>query len=257
MDGPFPLQRDPLTASPPPDVRAWQREIDNARAGHPPTVSAKAAAYFVGVHYKTFLAWVRDGVGPVPIRNPIKPGTTALNQRMRFSLSALEDFQHSRSGDVLTRGARTDAMAAHREVDKLQAALALKAAEDQLARAREKARRAGILNFLSLDDLTTAHPWARIGDRIVGHAWTVEDAVFEAAGDDIIEATLEEVLVMPWASEAARAPYIEVFHGVLRQVQSALEAARTRQRALDLDEKLNARSGEKSDGSIDNNDARL
>lgn len=244
MDGSFSLQRDPLTASPPPDEAGWQREIDNARAGHPPTVSTKAAAYYVGVHYKTFLVWVRDGIGPQPIRNPVKPGTTALNQRMRFSLGALEEFQQSRSGDVLTRGARTDAMAAHREVDRLQAAIERKVADDLVARARDKAKRVGVLNFASLDDLIDAHPWARIGERLVGHAWAVDDATFQAAGDDLVEATLEEALAMPWVSEAARAPFVDAFLGVLRRIETALEAARTRQRSLDLDDRLSgAREG--------------
>src|SRR5690606_3297039 len=101
MDGSFPLQRDPAAPSPPPNVAGWQQEIDNARAGHPPTVSTKAAAYYCGVHYKTFLAWVREGWGPEPIKNPVRPGTTAQNQKMRFTLEALDAFQQIRSGGAL------------------------------------------------------------------------------------------------------------------------------------------------------------
>lgn len=238
MDGSFTLQRDPDAASPPPDKAAWQQEITDAKAGNPPSVSTHAAAFYLGVHYKTFLAWVRSGCGPDPIKNPVRPGTTARNQRMRFTLEALDAFQQSRTGSVITRGMRTDTERVQRETERIQAAIDLKAAQDQLAKARERAKRHGIVCFLVLADTVEVQPWARIDDRLVGHAWVVDDAAFDAAGDDLVEATLEEALAMPWASEAARAPYATAFDNILGQIETALAAGRTRQRAQDLENNM-------------------
>lgn len=139
MDGTFPLQRDPATASPPPDESGWQREIAEARQGLRSKVSTKAAAFYLGIHPKTLLDWVKGGTGPDTVKNPTRPGTTALNQRFGFTLAALDAFVASRTGDAITRGKRSDAEAIRRESDRVQAAIDLKAAEDLLAKARARA----------------------------------------------------------------------------------------------------------------------
>lgn len=237
MDG-FLLRRDPTTASPPSDEAAWQREIADAKQGLRVKIGTKAAAYYLGVHPKTLLDWVREGRGPDTVKNPVRPGTTGVNQRLGFTLVALDAFVHSRTGDVITRGKRSDAEALRRESERVQAAVELKAAEDQLARARARAKRLGVVCFQTLADATEVQPWACIEGRIAGHAWTVDDATFDAAGDDIIEATLEEVLAMPWRGEGERRPYDDALVMVLETVRAAAETERARQRAADLDEHL-------------------
>lgn len=245
MDGSFPLRRDPAIASPPPDAEGWQREILEARNGVRARVSTKAAAHYIGVHYTTLREWVKEGRGPTPLKNPVRLGTTALNQHLGFTLEALDLFLESRSGDVITRGKRTDTEAVHRETERVEAAIDFKAASDRLAKARERAKRLGVVQFASVNDLTEVQPWARIGDRLSGHAWVVEDDQFEASGDDVFEATLEEALSLPWTSESARAPYSEAFFSVLQRAETALEASRTRQRAQDLNEKMSGSAAER------------
>jgi len=234
MNGTFPLQRDPVAASPPSDEAGLQREIAEARQGVRSKISTKAAAYYLAIHPKTLLDWVKGGTGPDTVKNPSRPGTTALNQRLGFTLAALDAFIASRTGDAITRGSRSDAEAVRRESDRIQAAIDLKAAEDQLAKARARAQRLGVVCFQTLADATEVQPWARIEGRIAGHAWAVDDATFDAAGDDIVEATLEEVLSLPWNHEAGRRPYADAMLAVLASARTVVDDGRVRQIAADL-----------------------
>jgi hypothetical protein len=238
MDGTFPLLRDPDTL-PRPDVAQWAQEIDEHRAGTRARVSTKAAAHYLGVHYKTLLEWVRSNRGPQPVKNQAAPGSPALNQRMGFTLEALDAFIASRSGDVLTRGRRTDVEDVRQETARIEAAIALKEAEDQLARARARAKRLGVVCFATLTDAMEIHPWAMGGDKVVGHLWTLDEQRYARIDpEDAFEGTLEEALSQPWESEADRAPFHEAMNDVLTSAFRDLEAARTRQRGLDLDARL-------------------
>ena len=239
MDGSFPLRREPGVASPPPDVAEWQREIAEARDGLRAKVGTKAAAYYLGVHPKTLLGWVRGGSGPDPIKNPVRPGTTAMNQHFGFTLAALDAFQQARTGAVLTRGSRTDADALRREAERIQAAIDLKVAQDQLAKARERAKRLGVVCFATLSDAMEVHPWVQVDERLVGHLWLVGDEVFEQTDPDgAFEGTLEQALAQPWASEANRQPFHDAMLQVLATTHTELEDARTRQRGKDLEARL-------------------
>ncbi len=234
MDGSFPLQRDPELASPAPDVAGWKQEIADARQGLRAKVSTKAAAYYLDVHYTTLREWVREGRGPEPIKNPGRPGTTALNQHLSFTLASLDAFVQSRSGEVITRGKRTDAETVRREAERIQATIELKAAEDALAKARERAKRVGALGFSTLSDAAETHPWARVDGKIVGHLWTVDDAAFAALDlDAVFEGTLEQALMEPWSDNQFRWPFDNALTGVLDQVAGRMDAARNRQRELD------------------------
>jgi len=232
----FPLQRDPEVASPTPDAAVWQREIAEAREGLRAKVSTKAAAWYLGVHPKTLLQWVRDGVGPDAVKNPSRRGTTALNQHQGFTLAALDAFTRTRTGDIITRGKRSDAETLRRAAERIQAAIDLKATEDVLAKARERARRLGVVCFSTLSDATEVQPWACIDGRVAGHAWAVDDATFEAAGEDVVEATLDEVLALHWQSDIVRQPYAEALSDVIDSASRAMKVERDRQRAFDLAE---------------------
>jgi len=245
MDGSFPLQRDPDLASPAPDAQKWRQEIADAKAGVRAKVSTKAAALYIGVHYTTLRDWVREGRGPQPIQNPGKPGTTAQNQHLGFTLESLDTFLATRSGEPITRGKRTDTGDVLKEAERIEALIALKEAEDRLAKSKARARRLGIVCFQSLSDALEIQPWAMVNGRLLGHAWAVDDATFNAADDEQWEGSLEDALAQPWTSTDSRQPYQNAFLGVLTATQHAIEAARSRQRASDLEERL---SGDVIDG---------
>lgn len=240
MDGSFPLQRDPDLASPAPDAQKWRQEIADAKAGLRAKVSTKAAALYIGVHYTTLRDWVREGRGPQPIQNPGKPGTTAQNQHLGFTLESLEAFLATRSGEPITRGKRTGTGEVLKEAERIEALIALKEAEDRLAKTKARARRLGIVCFQSLSDTLEIQPWATVNGRLIGHAWAVDDATFNAADDEQWEGSLEDALAQPWTSADNRQPYQDAFLGVLAATQHAIEAARSRQRASDLEERLSS-----------------
>src|SRR5690606_35392637 len=134
------------------------------------------------------LEWVRDGEGPEPIKNPPRPGSTALNQHVGFTLDALDAFLANRTGNTLTRGKRTDAAAMLREAARLEAAIAGQEAANRLAKAQARARRLGVVCFNSRLDAAEVHPWAQDEQgRILGQLWTLGEDVDV---DDVLEATL-------------------------------------------------------------------
>jgi hypothetical protein len=240
MDGSFPLLRDPAQASPAPAVDKFKQEIAEARQGVRAKISTKAAAYYLDVHYTTLRDWVREGTGPEPVKNPAKPGTTALNQHLSFTLASLDAFIQARSGAVITRGKRTDADALRRETDRVLAAIDLKAAEDALAKARERAKRLGVVCFDTLADVAETQPWARIDGMLVGQLWTLDDATYARVDpDDVFEGSLEEALAQAWDSHAHRAPFDAAMSRVLSTVDPGRSLTLDPIAGLDLDE-LNA-----------------
>lgn len=105
---------------------------------------------------------------------------------------------------------------------------------------QEFGRRGGATaRFATLTDALKVHPWAMEGDRLIGHLWTLGDERFaQINADDAFEGTLEEALALPWGSQDDRAPFHNAMMAILDSVSSNLEAARTRQRARDLEERL-------------------
>ncbi len=234
MSNVFPLSRDPVSVSPPPDKGQWQQEIEEAKSGIRAKVSTKAAAFYLGVHYTTLRAWVRAGDGPEPVKNPSRPGTTAVNQHMGFTLQSLDRFLKSREGSVVTRGKRSEVESVLRDVDRIQAKIELKMAEDALSKAREKARRLGVLSFNGLEGVSDIHPWLIIEGRIAGHLWVLpEEQLQEIDVDDVIEVSLISALAHPWKSDAHRQPYAEVAQFELNSLIAAIEAGRAVQRSAD------------------------
>lgn len=234
MSNVFPLSRDPVSVSPPPDKAQWQEEIEEAKSGVRAKVSTKAAAFYLGVHYTTLRAWVRAGEGPEPVKNPSRPGTTAVNQHMGFTLQSLDRFLKSREGSSITRGKRSEVESVLRDVDRIQATIELKIAEDALAKAREKARRLGVLSFNGLEGVSDIHPWLVIEGRIAGHLWSLpEEQVIQNDLEDTVEVSLIDALALPWVSDAHREPYAEVAHFELNSLIAAIEAGRRVQRAMD------------------------
>ncbi len=234
MNNVFPLSRDPISVSPPPDKAQWQQEIEEAKSGVRAKVSTKAAAFYLGVHYTTLRAWVRAGEGPEPVKNPSRPGTTAVNQHMGFTLQSLDRFLKSREGSSVTRGKRSEVESVLRDVDRIQATIKLKMAEDALAKAREKARRLGVLSFNGLEGIADIHPWLITEGRIAGHLWVLsEEQLVEIDLDDVIEVSLISALALPWKSDAHRQPYAEVAQIELNSLIASIERGGAVQRAAD------------------------
>lgn len=125
----------------PRDVECWQQEISDAQCGVRARIGSRAAAFYVGVHYKTLEVWRKDGMGPTPIKSEPKKGSSAKNQHVFYALEDLDTYLGSLRGDSVTRGLKQAAAKVQAVADRLDAIAAKKLAEDRLRKARERARR--------------------------------------------------------------------------------------------------------------------
>ena len=221
---------------------AVDRELERAAAGlPPPTVSTKAAAKFLGVHFDTLGEWRRRSP---PLGPPFQKGAGqvggGLNQHVRYLYSDLVEWQQARIGkSAKERRLQNELDQAQQRLREHELELALRQAKDELAKLQKKLGR--IAALVTLQDVAMeTHDWALIGDRIAGHVLAIDDATLAQAlaEGDVWEGSVQDALAQPWTSTENRQPYQDAFLGVLAATQHAIEAARSRQRASDLEERL-------------------
>lgn len=223
---------------------AVERELERAAAGlPPPTVSTKAAAKFLGVHYDTLGEWRRRSppLGP-PFQKGAGQTLGGLNQHVRYLYSDLVEWQQARIGKTAKeRRLQNELDQAQQRVREHELELALRQAKDELAKLQKKLGRIAALTTLQ-DVAMETHDWALIGDRIAGHVLAIDDATLAQAlaEGDVWEGSVQDALAQPWTSTENRQPYQDAFLGVLAATQHAIEAARSRQRASDLEERLSS-----------------
>lgn len=220
---------------------ALDRELDRAAAGlPPPTVSTRAAARYLGVHFDTLGEWRRRSP---PLGPPFQKGAgqvgAGLNQHVKYLYGDLVAWQEARRGKTpKERRLQTELDQARQQAREFELELALRQAKDEVTRLQKKLGR--ISHLATLRDVAMApHDWALAGNRIAGHVLVVDDVVLAQALErgDVWEGTLEEALAQPWTSTEARQAYQDAFVAVLTSTQHLIEAARSRQRASDLDER--------------------
>ena len=223
---------------------AVDRELERAAAGlPPPTVSTKAAAKFLGVHFDTLGEWRRRSP---PLGPPFQKGAgqvgAGLNQHVRYLYSDLVEWQQARIGkSAKERRLQNELDQAQQRLREHELELALRQAKDELAKLQKKLGR--IAALVTLQDVAMeTHDWALIGDRIAGHVLAIDDATLAQAlaEGDVWEGSVQDALAQPWTSTENRQPYQDAFLGVLAATQHAIEAARSRQRASDLEERLSS-----------------
>lgn len=223
---------------------AVDRELERAAAGlPPPTVSTKAAAKLLGVHFDTLGEWRRRSP---PLGPPFQKGAGqvggGLNQHVRYLYSDLVEWQQARIGkSAKERRLQNELDQAQQRLREHELELALRQAKDELAKLQKKLGR--IAALVTLQDVAMeTHDWALIGDRIAGHVLAIDDATLAQAlaEGDVWEGSVQDALAQPWTSTENRQPYQDAFLGVLAATQHAIEAARSRQRASDLEERLSS-----------------
>lgn len=217
--------------------RALDHELSRAAAGLTPTVSTKAAAQYLGVHFDTLGEWRRRSP---PLGPPFQkgPGGSAVgaNQHVRYLYQDLVHWQRARIG----RSAQERRLAS--EQDTLQQEI--RELEQQLAVKKAKAEREALqkavgrrLSFLSLHDcVSVSHGWAMSHGRIAGHVLTVSDEVLDHALDEgqIWDGSLSDALLQAWTSMGAREPFHVAMSRALDDAQSRLRTARAGMRQDEL-----------------------
>lgn len=227
---------------------AIDREIERAAAGlPPPTVSTKAAAKFLGVHFDTLGEWRRRSP---PLGPPFQKGAGSVgggaNQHVRYLYADLVAWRESRSQSSSKERRLIDELERlDRQRRELELEWALQQAKEEVAKLRKRLGRIAKLDTtqsISVD----VHDWAIGKGGVLGHVLAIKDSELEQALEtgDIWEATVEEALLAPWVDREHREPYANAFSGALSAIETALKKAQAEQQQRDL----HARWGAGSEG---------
>lgn len=217
---------------------ALDRELERARAGLTPSVSSKAAARFLGVHFDTLGEWRRRSppLGP-PFLKGAGDSKSGANQHVRYRLADLEEWQSSRTGRTVKERRLVDELEhVKRRARELEMEFELQSLREQIARMTKKAGRVLALETLR-ECFQVTHEWVSFGGRICGHVLGVPASTLEQAleAGDLVEASLGEVLTLPWTSSSAREEFAAQFESRMAEFQYRLLRERALQRDRDID----------------------
>ncbi|MBV6852693.1 nucleotide-binding protein [Xanthomonas campestris pv. mirabilis] len=220
---------------------ALDRELDRARVGLTPSVSSKAAARFLGVHFDTLGQWRRrtPPLGP-PFQKGAGDNQGAANQHVRYRFVDLEEWQSARTGKTVKERRLMDELERVRQrARELEMELELQSLREQVARMTKKAGRVLALETAK-ECLQTMHHWVVAEGRVLGHVLTVPTEALGAAleAGDVLDATLNEVLGMPWVNSDKRDVFAQQMDQALGELAGRLAQERSAQRSRDLDAKL-------------------
>ena len=243
---------------------ALDQELERAKAGLTQTVTSKAAARFLGVHFDTLGEWRRRSP---PLGPPFQKGAGftggGTNQHVRYLYEDLVEWQKARASKTPKERRLVDELERLRQqARELELQLELQAVKDQVARMTRKVGRVLALTTVK-ECLTIQHDWVLVGGRLVGHVLTVPDNVLAAvtaldraneandtrqgdvahtgSGSEIGEvwtATLEAALQEPWANSEIRDPFSEAMDTALAELTRNLTQDRSAQRSRDLEDRL-------------------
>jgi len=221
--------------------RALDQELSRAAAGLTPTVSTKAAAQFLGVHFDTLGEWRRRSP---PLGPPFQKGAGGLqggaNEHVRYLYEDLVEWQHARLGrSAKERRLASEEDALRQQIRELERELAVKTGKAEAARLKKAIGKG--LSFLSLQDcVSVSHDWVVSDGRIAGHVLAVSEEVLDRALDEgnVWDASLTEALLDVWMSVDARDPYDVAMGAALGDVEKALRLARATSRQNALGESL-------------------
>lgn len=222
---------------------ALDRELERARAGLTPSVSSKAAARFLGVHVDTLGQWRRRAppLGPA-FQKGAGDDEGGANQHVRYLMSDLEEWQSARTGRTVKERRLVDELERVRQrARELEMELELQSLRDQIARMTKKAGRVLALET-AVECLHNAHHWVVAGGHIVGHVLTVSNDALGGALEtgDVLDATLNEVLGIPWVNIDEREVFSRQMDQALSELTGRLAQERSAQRSRDLEARLPA-----------------
>jgi hypothetical protein len=220
---------------------ALDRELERARAGLTPSVSSKAAARFLGVHVDTLGQWRRrtPPLGPA-FQKGAGDNEGGANQHVRYRFVDLEEWQSARTGKTVKERRLVDELERLKQrARELEMELELQSLREQVARMTKKAGRVLALET-ARECLETTHHWAAAAGSVLGHVLTVPMEALGAAleAGDIVDATLREVLGMPWVNSDERNVFAQQMDKALSELAACLAQERSAQRARDLGARL-------------------
>jgi len=220
---------------------AMDRELERAKAGLTPSVSSKAAARFLGVHVDTLGQWRRrtPPLGPAFQKGAGDNGGGA-NQHVRYLISDLEEWQSARTGRTVKERRLVDELERVKQrARELEMELELQSLRDQVARMTKKAGRVLALETVG-ECIEFRHEWIFKNGLVVGHVLAADEGALADAlqSGDILRASLNDVLSLPWIDHATRLPFAAQIESVFSDFIKLLSREASAQRTRDLDGRL-------------------
>lgn len=220
---------------------ALDRELERARAGLTPSVSSKAAARFLGVHFDTLGEWRRRSP---PLGPPFQKGAGGMgigsNQHVRYVYADLIEWQAARTGKTIKERRLLDEIERLKQkARELEIELELQSIRDHVARMTKKAGRILALETAK-ECLETGHDWVVVDGLVLGHVLTVPEAILDRALslEGVLQATLVEVLTCPWTDSSRRDGFAAQMDNATSDLVKWLSQERSAQRMRDLDANL-------------------
>lgn len=213
-----------------------ERELERAKSGVVPDVSARAAALFLNIHTETLGRWRRKNP---PLGPPWRKGADGLgvrNEHVSYAYEELVAWKAARQAKSHKQRRDIDQLEQLRqEIAELEVRLALEEAKKEKAKISKRLGR--VMAFDTLPTLTEPTLWATDGASILGHVLTVEEANLDRAlEEDCIQvATVAEALGLAWVSGKDRQPFADAAEQLLRKTLSGLEKQRVAQVERDMD----------------------
>lgn len=201
------------------------QQIADARAGRRSSLSAKAAARYLGIHVETLGSWRRQ---IPPMGPPFKKGADGqgtANQSVYYDFQELDAWDKSRQGRTPKERKLQDAIS--REEQELRL-LQLEAKLEVLRKEKAKLKRQlKHTNFATLAACVDEQDWVWDGSAIAGHVLQVDEPLLISAIDDdrVVSADLASALALPWADPNAREPFELALIQVLDDTRAKLADA--------------------------------
>ncbi len=215
---------------------ALDRELERARAGLTPSVSSKAAARFLGVHFDTLGEWRRRSP---PLGPPFQKGAGGVgigsNQHVRYVYADLIEWQAARTGKTIKERRLLDELERLKQkARELEIELELQSIRDHVARMTKKAGRILALETAK-ECLETGHDWVVVDGVVIGHVLTAPGMILDDALKlgSVLHATLSEVLAWPWTDSGAREEFSAQMDSALSELAKMLSKERSFQRMRD------------------------
>lgn len=220
---------------------SWSWELVRAKNAGGGMVSAKAAAWFLGIHADTLGEW-RRRIPPMGPRFQKASGSAANgpNQRVKYDydeLLAWKDGQQGRTAKERRLSSELERLSQQQR--ELELERQIHEAKVALEKLRKNAGRYTAL-VTSHEGWATSHAWAVVDGLIAGHALTVDEDTLDRAlaEGEIWDASLVDALLEPWISVEARDPFDDAMKDALAAFQGAQAHARNQDRARGLEDRL-------------------
>jgi len=220
---------------------SWSGELVRAKNAGGGVVSAKAAAWFLGIHADTLGEW-RRRIPPMGPRFQKASGSAVNgpNQRVKYDYDELltwKDGQQGRTAKERRLSSELERLSQQQRVLELERQI--HEAKVALEKLQKNAGRFAAL-VTSHEGWATSHAWAVVEGLIAGHVLTVDEDTLDRAlaEGEIWDATLPNALLEPWISVEARDPFDDAMNDALAAFQGAQAHARNQDRARGLEGRL-------------------